>query len=117
MTTQDTITNVIDKYGVSVTFTPKTSQAYSEDTGWSEVDGTPYATNVVPYNNVSSKINFQEYGNNPLADTQLIGKGTVSFEQGTTFVYNNKTYKLTRVNPLPLEGVNLAFVLDGMEVL
>ena len=111
------IDQTIDNYGQSVTFTPISSESYSEDSGWSQTSGTPFVENVVPYEYISGRMSFQSEGNQDKGDVQLIVKGDSTFNEKDTFSYNSKTYIISEVNPLPMAGVILGQVITAVEQL
>jgi len=117
MSFQETISAVIEKYGEQIVVTPLDSETYSEDTGWTSVDGTSKTIYAVPYEVFTGRVQFIQAGNNNTADTQLIIKGTDSVSEKDTFVYRSKTFRITSVNPLPLEGTDLAQVIQATQML
>jgi hypothetical protein len=116
-TKQQKVSDVIDKYGESITITYLTGQTYSEDSGWSNTTSSTASSTVIPYDYFSGNVNYKDFGNLREGSIRLIAKGTVSLAEKNTFSYRTKTYQITKVNPLPFEGVFLAQVIDASEVM
>lgn len=117
MTRQDTVTRVIEKFGENITLVSTTGDTYSEDTGWTSGTGASVVTKAIPYDYFSGNLDFKSFGNLDKGDIRLIIPGTVTIAEKDTFTYDSKSYIVTRVNPLPFEGVELGIVVEASEQL
>lgn len=117
MSLQNTITNVIVKYGEDITFTLGQTEVYSEDDGWSNTGGTVTIAKCVPYEYFENRWSPQDIGNLPVGDIKLITVHSIDVGDKDKFVYRSKNYELVSINPLPFQGSVLAQVLVANEIL
>ena len=118
MTRQATVKRVIVKYGEVITLSYKGDPVYSEDTGWSDSTTSTTDISVVPYEYFPFKTNNQIMGNLSVGDVALIAPGDITgLTEEDSFIYRSKTYRLKSINPLPLEGEYLGYVLIANEEL
>jgi len=111
----ETIASVIETWGENVTFTTGQTETYNEDTGWSTSGGAEVTVKVIPYNYLKNSITAQDFGELSEGEIALVCKGTTTVNAGDKFVYSTKNYEVTRNEPLPLQGTNLATIVIGRE--
>ena len=110
--TRDTITNVINSYGSSVTITPLTL-SFSKYGDKTESTGTPVSTVGVTYDIFSTRMNIQPMGKVPEGDLMVIIKynETVTAPSGATeykVTYNGVEYSVSSVEDYVVANTTLA---------
>jgi len=102
-----------DQLGSEVTITPvtKSEGSYGGYSGDSESDGTSVDTVAVPYSRVSSRVNFQGFGDLQEGEIQIVFRYDEDLDYDYKVTFDGTTYRIREIREIPLNTGTAAVVV------
>jgi hypothetical protein len=105
---KDSVDELLEILGTDVIIFSQSTEAYSEDTGWSEEFANSQTIRAAPYNVLGNYQSYQPFGNQPTGSLNLIIKGDQDLKEKDKLLYDSKIYTVASINPLPIGETTLA---------
>jgi len=117
MSLSDTVSGIIDKYGVTVTITPITSSE-NERGQLIDVTGADYTEIAIQSEPTSYTSLFKLVGIENIADGSFLFKSSANVSKNYLLTLNGNTYKITKLQEINYKGnivLKIAFVSEALE--